>query len=441
MRDVVVTVIILGSIPFIIWRPYIGVLMYVWISIMNPHRLTYGFAQDFPFAAIIAGVTLASCVFSRDLRRPPINGLTVALLLFAAWTGVTTLFSLYPSQSYDRWTAMMKTATMAFMIPMLFHRQERLRQLLWVIVLSIAFYGVKGGTWFLLTGGGWRVYGPPSSYIYDNNALAVAVIMMIPLMRYLQLTSPHKPVRWGLTGAMVLCGVAALGSYSRGALLAAGAMLAVLLWKSRQRLALLLVTIATIPTVVLYLPDNWYERMDTIVNFQQDDSAMRRLNAWATMFHLAEDRPLVGGGFDVAEGPVFEKYSPNPLFPAQVAHSIYFQALGEHGFVGLGLYLLLYLMLWKSAGRLTRATAGHSELAGVRDLGLMMQVSLTGFLVGGAFLSLVNFDVPYYIVGMMVAIRRLIDSSPQPAALPQSFPSPPSLVAMGTNRSPKAGAS
>jgi probable O-glycosylation ligase (exosortase A-associated) len=441
MRGILVTAIVLGSIPFIVRRPYIGVVMYVWISVMNPHRLTWGFAHDFPFAAIIAGVTLVSCVFSKELRRPPISGLTVALLLFVAWTGVTTLYSLYPSQSYELWTAMMKTQIMAFLIPMLFHRKEQLRQLLWVIVLSIAYYGVKGGAWFLLTGGGERIYGPASSYIEDNNALAVAVIMTIPLMRYLQLTSPHKSVRWGLAAMMLLSGVAALGSYSRGALLAVGAMLAVLWWKSRQKLVLLLVAIATIPVVLLYLPERWYQRMDTIATFEQDNSANRRLNAWATMFHLAEDRPIVGGGFDVAEPPVFQRYAPDPLFPAQVAHSIYFQALGEHGFVGLGLYLLLYLMFWRSAGGLARATRGQPEFAWAREFGLMMQVSLAGFLVGGAFLSLVNFDVPYYLIGLMVVTRRLMDASLLQTAVSAEVSSSPPLVAMGTNRSPKTGVS
>jgi|SRR5690348_16464060 len=411
MRDILVTAIVLGSIPFIIRWPYIGVLTYVWVSVMNPHRLTWGFAHDFSFAAIIAGVTLVSCLFSKDLRRPPINGLTLALLLFVAWTGVTTAFALYPAQSYDLWTAMMKTQIMAFLIPMLFHRKEQLRQLLWVIVLSIAYYGVKGGAWFLLTGGAHRIYGPPTSYIEDNNYLAVAIIMIIPLMRYLQLTSPHKSVRWGLTGMMLLSGVAVLGSYSRGALLAVGAMLAVLWWKTRHKVMLSVIAIATIPAVLLYLPERWYERMDTITNYQQDNSAMRRLNAWATMFDLAKDRPLVGGGFDIAEIPIFQTYAPDPSFPPQVAHSIYFQALGEHGFVGLGLYLLLYLMFWLYAARLARQTAAHPELAWARDFGLMMQVSLIGFLVGGAFLNLVNFDVPYYLVGVMAATRRMIDAS------------------------------
>jgi probable O-glycosylation ligase (exosortase A-associated) len=326
---------------------------------------------------------------------------------------------------------------MALLIPMLFHRREHLRQLIWVIVLSIAYYAVKGGAWFLLSGGENRIYGPPDTYIEDNNALAVAVIMMIPLMRYLQLTSPHKYVRWGLTAMMLLSGVAAAGSYSRGALVAVTAMLAVLWWKSRQKLILLLVAIATISAVLVYLPERWYARMDTMVNFEQDVSANRRLNAWATMFHLAQDRPIVGGGFDVAEDAVFQKYAPDPRFPPQVAHSIYFQALGEHGFVGLGLYLLLYLMLWRSASRLGRTTRDRPEYAWARDFGLMMQVSFAGFLVGGAFLSLVNFDVPYYLIGVVIATKRLIDFSVQQATAPQRIDSSPRMVALDTDRSPR----
>jgi len=437
MRDLLVSAIALGAIPFIMRRPYVGVLTYVWLSVMNPHRLTWGFMHDFPLAATIAVVTLASCVFSRDLRPPPRSALTVALLLFAVWTGITTLYALYPSQSYDLWTTMVKTQLMAFMIPMLFHRREHLRQLIWVIVLSIAYYAVKGGAWFLLSGGENRIYGPPDSYIEDNNALAVAVIMMIPLMRYLQLTSPHRYVRWGLTATMLLSGVAAAGSYSRGALVAVSAMLAVLWWKSRQKLILLLVAIVTITAVLVYLPQRWYERMDTIVNFEQDVSANRRLNVWATMFHLAQDRPIVGGGFDVGEDAVFQKYDPDPTFPPQVAHSIYFQALGEHGFVGLGLYLLLYLMLWRSASELGRTTRDRPEYAWAREFGLMMQVSLAGFLVGGAFLSLVNFDVPYYLIGVVIATKRLVDSGVQQATAPGMIDSSPRLVALDTNRSPR----
>ena len=415
MRDIFLTAFVFGSIPYILRRPHIGVMMYVWLSVMNPHRLTWGFAYDFNFAAVIAAVTLFSAVVSRDRVRLPVNAVTIALFLFGAWTAVTTVFAFYPAGAYEKWVTLMKTLTMAFLIPILFHRKAHLRQLIWVLVLSIAYYGAKGGAWFVLTGGGGRVFGPPGSYIEDNNALAVAVIMMIPLMRYLQLTTSRKVVKWGLSGMMALSGIGVLGSYSRGALVAVCTMLVFLLWKSHHRLTLSLFAVLMVPVALSYMPERWYQRMDTIAAYEHDGSANMRLNAWGTMFNIARDRPLVGGGFEVDEKAVFDRYSPDPTFPPQVAHSIYFQAMGEHGFVGLALFLLLYFAMWWHSGALVRASRNRRELEWARHLGLMMQVTLIGYAVGGAFLSLVNYDVPYYLVAVIVAARALVALEVRPA--------------------------
>ena len=408
IRDLLVTAIILGSLPFILRRPQIGVMMYVWISVMNPHRLTWGFAHDFSFAAIVAVATLIGTLLSRDVKPPPVNALTTMLFLFLAWTTVTTAFALYPGPSFGRWNALMKTGLMAFLIPMLFHRKEELRQLLWVIVLSVGYYGTKGGVFILVTGGKWRVWGPGGSYIEDNNYLAVVLVMMIPLMRYLQLTTPNKYVRWGLIGMMLLCGVAVLGTYSRGALVAIVAMLVFLWWKGRHKLPAFLIFVAFIPLAVAFMPEGWHKRMDTIAEYGQDRSAQMRFNSWGTMWNIAKDRPIVGGGFELAEKGVYERYAPDPSFPPQVAHSIYLQALGEHGFVGLGLFLMLYLTLWWRAGALARATKGQANLVWAERFGPMLQVCLVGFAIGGAFISLVNFDVPYYLIGLTVAMTTLV---------------------------------
>ena len=408
IRDLLLSGIVFGSLPFILWRPQIGVMMWVWISVMNPHRYAWG-SFDFNYAAIVAVVTLISALLSKDLKRPPVNALIVLLFLFAAWTAVTTFFALYPDASFEFWKALMKTLLMALLIPMLFHEKEDLRRLLWVVVLSVGYYGTKGGLWVLLTGGGDRVWGPPSSYITDNNYLAVALIMMIPLMRYLQVTSPHKHVRWGLTAMMLLCGVAVLGSYSRGALLAAIAMVGFLWWKGRHKLPVFLVAVAIIPLALASMPEKWYQRMDTITTYEQDEAARMRFNSWGTMWNIAKDRPMVGGGFNLGEKDIYEKYAPDPSFTPQVAHSIYFQAMGEHGFGGLGLYLLLYLAFWRQAGALDRAIKERPELSWAASFGPMMQVCLIGFAVGGVFLSLVNFDVPYYLIGITVATMSIVE--------------------------------
>ena len=56
LRDPFVFAIVFGSLPFILRRPHVGVLMWVWISVMNPHRLAWSWAYNFNFAAIIAAV-------------------------------------------------------------------------------------------------------------------------------------------------------------------------------------------------------------------------------------------------------------------------------------------------------------------------------------------------------------------------------------------------
>lgn len=408
LRDIFLFVVILSTIPFILRKPYVGVLVYVWLSVMSPHRLTWGLAYDFPFVITIAIITLISAVVSKDLKPPPPNALLVTLFFFVLWTGLSTIFALDFKDSYERWKTLMKTQLFVFLIPMLIHTKEQLRQLIWVLVLSVAFYGTKGGIFTLLTGGSFRVWGPPGSYIEDNNALAVATIMMIPLMRYLQLTSPFKYVRWGLTGMMLLCAISALGSQSRGALVAVCAMAAVLWWKSTHKLGLTLVAVVAIPLAFFNMPDSWHARMETISNYQEDGSANMRLNSWGTMFNIAKDRPLVGGGFELASRPVYQRYAPDPTFPPQVAHSIYFQAMGEHGFIGLGLYLLVLFLFWWNSRELVRLTRGQPHLVWAREFGLMLQVSLAGFAVGGAFLSLVNYDVPYYLMAATAVTLVLV---------------------------------
>src|ERR1700682_5847924 len=106
MRDIGLAVFLFGSIPFILRKPHIGVLLFVWVSVMNPHRLTWSFSYDFGYAQMIAIVTLLGAVLSRELRRPPMTALVVALLLFVAWTCVTTLFAIHPADSYPRWVSM-----------------------------------------------------------------------------------------------------------------------------------------------------------------------------------------------------------------------------------------------------------------------------------------------------------------------------------------------
>ena len=110
MRDILVTLIIAGIIPFIFRRPYIGILAWVWIGVMNPHTQAFGFAYDFPFAAIIGGVTLFSLVFSKDPKNLPLAPPVIAFIAFVIWMNVTMFFALNPDPAFEQWNKVMKEA-------------------------------------------------------------------------------------------------------------------------------------------------------------------------------------------------------------------------------------------------------------------------------------------------------------------------------------------
>ncbi|MEG2033000.1 MAG: putative O-glycosylation ligase, exosortase A system-associated, partial [Janthinobacterium sp.] len=225
-------------------------------------------------------------------------------------------------------------------------------------------------------------------------------------MYYLQQNSDRRWLRHGLSAAMLLSALAALGSYSRGALLAIAAMVLFMWLKSGRKLVLGALLGLVTPLLLAFMPERWAERMDTINTYQDDVSAMGRLNAWHMAYNLACDR-FFGGGYEVAEASIFLMYAPNPT-AIHAAHSIYFQALGEHGFVGLLIYLAMYFVVWRSGTWVINNAGRLPELEWATRLVRMLQVSIVGFLVGGAFLSLAYFDVPYYIMVIMVATRLLV---------------------------------
>ena len=225
--------------------------------------------------------------------------------------------------------------------------RKHIELFIWVAVLSIGFYGVKGGLFTLLTGGQHRVWGPPGGFIQDNNELAVALVMIIPLIYYLRLVAKRALVRHALLIMMVLCMVSAIGSQSRGALLAIVAMSAVLWWRTRRKLLAGAMFIALAVGMFTFMPESWHDRMSTIQAYEGDDSAVSRIEAWKMCINLANDRPI-GGGFNIYTPATYAKYNPNSRLP-QAAHSIYFSVLGEHGWVGLFLFLLLGLLSFRTA--------------------------------------------------------------------------------------------
>jgi len=406
MRDALIFLIILGAVPFILARTNIGILVWTWLSLMNPHRLAYGIAYNFPFAAIVSGATLISFLLSREPKRVPLNTLTVLLTLFILWMNVTTVFAIYPDQALAEWSRTMKIQGMVLVSILVMQSQQRIRALTWIIVISLGFYGLKGGVFALLSGGSYRIWGPAGSFIEDNNALALAITMTIPLMRYLQLDADNKWIKRGLGILMIFSALSVITSYSRGAFLALSAMGVFFWFKSRNKLIVGLAVISVTLILLAFMPEQWTSRMNTIQTYQEDASAMGRINAWWFAYNVAKDR-FFGGGFGTSNPELFRIYAPDP-FNFHAAHSIYFEVLGEHGFVGLGLFLALIFFAWRTGTRIIKTVRDQPELKWAENLAAMAQVSLIAYAVGGSFLSLAYYDLYYNVVALLVLTEYVI---------------------------------
>ena len=212
MRDYIVTLIVFGSLPYILSRPYLGVVMWSWLGYMNAHKLSWGFATTMPFAQVVAIATLLGLLFSSEPKRIPWTRETIILLLFILWMCITTFFALEPDRAINLLEKVLKIQLMTFVTLMLMGSRERIDLLVWTIAVSIGFYGVKGGIFTITTGGGYHVTGPTGTFIEGNNEIGLAMLMALPLIRYLQLEAKQKWVRLGLLAALLLTIVAVLGS-------------------------------------------------------------------------------------------------------------------------------------------------------------------------------------------------------------------------------------
>ena len=296
------------------------------------------------------------------------------------------------------------------------NNRVRLHSLIWVIVISIGFYSVQGGILGIVTGGVHHLQGPPKTNITDNNQLALAMVIVIPLMNYLRMQSANTAVRYAILGCIALSAVGVLTTYSRGGFIGLVTILLYSWFKSKRKIVtLIILSLITIPAIQL-MPGKWFSRIDTIDNAEEDSSFQGRIDAWEVSLNLALKRPFLGGGFSAIESyDVTMRYkSPDQeLSRGRAAHSIYFQVLGDLGFVGLFVFLIYLSIGWLEGRSVIRLTMNQPTLKWASDMANMIHVSLIGFMVSGAALSVAYFDIALIQVAISSMLHRVVIKSLQ----------------------------
>ena len=419
MRDYVLTAFIFAILPVCFIRPWLGIIAWYWLGIMNPHRNTWDFAYTMPFAMIIGGATLLGLLITKDRRPIPWSRELILVVILMLYFTFTSLFAWASTEAWMQWGKVFKIVLMTLVATMLIYGQDRIRVLMWTIVLSIGFYGVKGFFFVLRSGGGERVQGPEGSFLEGNTFVGLAFTMVVPLMIFMARAENKVWLKRLLYTMAVMTIVSTIFTYSRGAYLGLGVILVLMFLNAQKKIIAASILIPAALLAPAVLPDSVFKRADTIENYEQDGSANQRLQAWTVAFNLAKDYPVTGAGFEFEYSPNEERWfrygSEKYTWALQhtsAAHSIYFQMLGQHGFIALLLYLALLFGTLISLSRIKRQALSYTGAAStispasVAAYASGLQLGLLGYMMSGAFLSSAYFDLAWLYFALSAILAR-----------------------------------
>lgn len=420
MRDLLVLGFILLSVPIAFMAPFAGYLLWGWAGLISLNFYLYGFMSGLGYVQIFAMVTLVALFMKRDRSLVPFkpNRTTVLLGLFVVH-GLMVALLAYPGleRNWELFGNLTKTALFCVLMPLVAVNRFRIHALTLMVALAVSFHGALDGLKFIASAGAHNAQAIKS--FGDNNHLALVLLMVLPFLYYLYQYSVWKVTRLGFLAALPLTVLAVVATHSRGALLG---LFAVAIWvvlKSQKKaLGMFLVGLCAFMVVQL-APDEWSSRMETIQTAQEDASFMGRVTAWKVSSAIAVDNPVFGGGFRALQShPVWDTYkysqgllgfvdTPTLNRSGVAAHSIWFEVLGDQGFVGFFIFVALLVngfFTRREVWKLVRHNGPQEQWAG--DLADMVAAALLAYVVSGSLLSAAYFELPYVCLMLMETLKQ-----------------------------------
>lgn len=453
MRDLVLIIFILGFVVASFRRPYFMALGYIWVDFLQPQKLTYLFLNSAPVALFMALGAVAFFVFLDQKKNARIGALQVLFMLFALYATANTFgWAMLSAYAIEKWDWVWKGLAFAAFLPLVLTTRRRIEAATFVMVLSTAAITISAGIKTLLGSGGYGNLAflvNNNTGLYEGSTLATVALSFIPLTLWLykhnSLIRPSLISALATAGLIVSMLLVTIGSEARTGLLAGG-VLAVLLWLgSRRKLVLAAAMAATFVVAVPFLPASFTERMSTIKSFDEDESASTRLAVWKWTIDFTASNPL-GGGFGVyrineinvettrrkgeADNTAVSTVSTKQQ--ARAFHNSFFEVLGELGYPGVLIYLVIIALGLRSAWSLRKATTGTPEDdVWFRDLGKAMTASLLVYFTGSMFVG-IAFQPPYYdLLAIVIAAQQVARRSRMASAAGNRIGPKPSRATTG----------
>lgn len=418
MRSLFITAVFLALIGMGFSAGFVFVLGYVWVDIFTPQLVAYSILPSVPVSLIMGALSFVAFLGLKDKFEVPLRFATVLTALFAIWMTLSLLWAAAPESAFDKWNWAIKNLLFSCLIPYFLRNRFQVEAFVWTVVISGMAHCLTFGAKVAISGGGYSMslgLVSGNTGFGEGSTLAMFSVLLIPLCLYLykwQTLIPNvRLAKLLLTGFIVAGILTSVGTFARTGLVCLGVLSLLLVLQSKNRIRILLSVVFLSVIGYQFAGEGWFNRMSTI-NDGTEESAMGRVAVWKWTLEYVSEHPW-GGSFDMyrindkamqlEDGSVLQ-------VRGKAFHSIYFETLGEGGWIGFALFALLILVTRRSF-LMAKKNSLDGGVNWISGLGGYLLFSLYVFLAGGAFIGVAFQPVFYYLVALSVAVLNLHEQS------------------------------
>lgn len=430
MRDLAFVAFLLIFLGLGLRRPFLLVLAYAYVDIVSPQQLSYYLLNSAPVSMIVATLAIGGWLLFDDKQKAGLAPRQVLMLILLGYIYFTTVYADLPVDAQEKWNWAWKPIFWAIFLPFALRTKLRIESYILVMILAASSIIIVGGIKTLMSGGGYgslNLMIDNNTGLYEGSQISTVAIAIIPLIiwlaRFGTIFPPERRVKVFAYALVFACLLMPIGTQARTGIICIGALAILMLRIVKRRLVYVagaaLLGMAAIPM----LPGSFSERMGTIGTYQADESASTRLAVWAWTWDYVLEHPM-GGGFEAyrqnrlkvettrvdTNGQVANVTSQVLEDQGRAYHSSYFEMLGEQGFPGLILFLLIHGVGVIRMEVLRRRYKASQDYPWLAPLATALQSAHLIYLVGSLFVGIAYQPFMYMLVGAQIGLDRLVRS-------------------------------
>jgi probable O-glycosylation ligase (exosortase A-associated) len=437
VRDLAIIGFLLALLVLGLRRPFVLVLAFAYVDIVSPQRISYYLLNSAPVAMIVASLAIGGCLLFDSKRNLSFSMRQALMLILILYAGVTTMNADFPAEAYEKWEWAWKSVFWAIFLPLTLRTKLRIEAYILIMVLAASAIIMVGGIKTLVSGGGYGsldLMVDNNAGLYEGSQISTVAIAIVPIILWLSRFGTVFPRDWRVRlfacGLIFACLLMPVGTQARTGLVCM-AVLGILMLRDVKRRLVYLGMIALAGAAALpMLPQSFTSRMETIQTYEADQSASTRLAIWAWTWEYVKERPM-GGGFEAyrqnklkvrtesseGAGPVEVVGQQMHDDQSRAYHSSYFEMLGEQGFPGLILFLLIHGAGLLRMEVLRRRYLGEEGAdAWVPPLATALQSAQIIYLVGSIFVGMAFQPFIYMLLGVQIGFDTLVSRRTKNAA-------------------------